>query len=238
VATSKIIVITGATSGIGAAVANVFWRRGSRVFLVGRNARKLGATARKIPSRYLAGCALADLTSVAEIKNLIKTISGQLPRVDMLVHAAGEYGWTESGSLKTDGLDAMFAVNVRAPYLLTQGLLQSLQRASGLTIFINSSIVKNPGEGIAAYKATKHAIQGLADSLRQDLNRHGVRVTSLYPGQTATPNLRRIYAKRGKPYQPRKLMSAMDVGRIIVALTELPAGVEITDIHLRSPVPY
>jgi NADP-dependent 3-hydroxy acid dehydrogenase YdfG len=238
VARSKIIVITGATSGIGAEIASALCKPGSRLFLVGRNERKLDAMVRKIPRANLAGVALADLSSVVDIRNLLAAVSGALPRVDVLIHAAGEYGWTELGSVEAEGLDALLAVNVRAPYLLTQGLLPLLKRAKGQVIFINSSVVKSPGEGVAAYKATRHALQGLVDSLRQGLNRHGVRVSSLFPGQTATPHMRRIYAKSGKRYRPSVLMSAGDVAQVVVALTELPAGVEITDVHLRSPTPY
>ena len=237
-ARSKIVVITGATSGIGAAVTTAFCQPGTRVFLIGRNDRTLTRTAHKIPSHNLSGVARADLGSVTDVRTLLTTLSQCLSHVDVLVLAAGEYGWTELGSLETDGFDSLFAVNVRAPYLLTQGLLPLLKRARGQVIFINSSVVRSPGAGVAAYKATQHAMQGLVDSLRQDLNRHGIRVSSLFPGQTATARLPRIYAKQGKRYQPWKLMSARDVAQIVRALTELPSGVEITDLHLRSPTPY
>src|ERR1700749_263446 len=125
-ARSRTVVITGATSGIGASIAIAFCKPGTRVFLVGRDERKLAATARKIPVRNLAGTALANLSSVADIRNLIATICGRLRRVDVLVHAAGAYGWTDLGSTQVAGLDALFEVNVRAPYLLTQGLLPLL----------------------------------------------------------------------------------------------------------------
>lgn len=205
---------------------------------MGRSERKLAAIVNKIPRSNLAGFALADLSSVVDIKNLLAAISSALPRVDVLIHAAGEYGWTELGSVDPDGLDTLLAVNVRAPYLVTQGLLPMLERSKGQVIFINSSVVRSPGDGVAAYKATRHALQGLVDSLRQGLNRHGVRVSSLFPGQTATLHMRRIYAKQGKRYRPSALMRAEDVARIVIALTELPPGVEVTDLHLRSPTPY
>jgi NADP-dependent 3-hydroxy acid dehydrogenase YdfG len=238
VARSKIIVITGATSGIGAAVARAFCKAGVRMFLVGRNARKLAAVARRLPAKHLAGVALADLGSVSGINELLAALSRQLPRVDVLVHAAGEHRRTKLGSAEADDFDSLFALNVRAPFLLTQGLLPALKRASGQVIYINSSVIRNNGEGVAAYKATRHALQGLVDSLRQGLNRHKIRVTSLFLGQTATPHLRTIYVQESKRYQPRLLMSAKDVAQVVVALAELPAGVEVTDLHLRSSVPY
>jgi len=138
----------------------------------------------------------------------------------------------------TKSFDLLFEVNVRAPYLLTQGLTPLLARASGQVIFLNSSVVKGAGEGLALYKATQHAVQGFTDSLRQDLNRRGIRVSSVFPGRTATPRMRRIYARQGKRYRPQALLSAADVAQLVLAVTQLPQRVEVTDVHLRSRIPY
>jgi len=235
---TKLAIVTGATSGIGAAIAQTLGAAGTRVFLVGRSARKLTAAARRIPPRQLAGTALADLRSLADIRQLLSEISRRVSRVDVLVHSAGEYHWTEAGSLDCENFDLMFEVNVRAPYLLTQGLTPLLERAQGQVIFLNSSVVKSAGQGVAAYKATQHAVQGFTDSLRQDLNRRGIRVSSLFPGRTATPRMRRIYAREGKPYNPARLLSARDVAQVVLALTQLPPRLEITDVHLRSVTLY
>lgn len=235
---TKLAIVTGATSGIGAAVAQTLGASGVRVFLVGRNAQKLAAAARRIPARQLAGSAVADLRALADIKRLLDEFSRRSPRLDVLVHCAGEYDWSESGSLDSKSFDLLFEVNVRAPYLLTQGLTPPLARAHGQVIFLNSSVVKSAGQGIAVYKATQHAIQGLTDSLRQGLNRRGIRVSSLFPGRTATPRMRRIYAREGKPYRPARLLSATDVAQVVLTLTQLPARMEITDVHLRSVTPY
>jgi len=105
-------------------------------------------------------------------------------------------------------------------------------------IFLNSSIVQGRGEGAAAFKATQHAVQGLVDSLRQDFNRRGIRVSSLFPGRTATPRMRRIYARHRQAYRPESLLRARDVARLVVALSELPGRLEVTDVQLRSPTPY
>jgi NADP-dependent 3-hydroxy acid dehydrogenase YdfG len=234
----KIAVITGATSGIGAAIADAFAANGTRVYLIGRNPRKLAAAVRRIPPRRLAGSALADLASVQDVQELVAQIGRQLRRVDVLVHAAGEYAWSEPGSMDARAFDRLFEVNVRAPYLLTQGLLRELERAAGQVIFLNSSVVRSPGEGVACFKATQHAVQGFVDSLRQDLNRRGIRVSSLFPGRTATPRMRRVYAKQGKTYTPHLLMRPQDVASLAVALTQLPRRVEITDVQLRSLTPY
>ncbi len=209
-----------------------------RVLLVGRNTRKLALAARRLPARCRAGTARADLRSVAEIRRLLREVARRFPCVDVLVHCAGEYQWSEPGSLDSEDFDLMFEVNVRAPYLLTKGLASLLKRTRGYVIFLNSSVVNNPGEGVAAYKATQHALQGFTDSLRQDLNRDGIRVTSVYPGRTATPRMRRIYAHEGRRYRPTLLLHPRDVAEVVLTLVALPRAVEITDVCLRSVTPY
>jgi len=230
--------VTGATSGIGAAVGQTLAASGVRVFLVGRNPRKLAAAARRIPARLLAGTALADLRSLPDIRRLLGEISRRLSRLDVLVHCAGEYQWSEPGSVDSESFDLLFEVNVRAPYLLTQALTPLLARARGQIIFLNSSVVKGAGQGVALYKATQHALQGFTDSLRQDLNRRGIRVCSVFPGRTASPRMRRIYARQGKRYRPQVLLSAADVAQLVLAVTQLPQRVEVTDVHLRSRTSY
>lgn len=235
---SKLIIITGATSGIGAAITRAFAASGARVFLIGRSAQKLARAAGSIPRGRLAGTALAELGSVSDLRQLLATISRRFRSVDVLVHSAGEYSWTEPGSLETEGFELLFDVNVRAPYLLSQGVMPLLARAKGQIIFLNSSVVRSPGQGVAAYKATQHALQGLVDSLRQDFNKRGVRVTSLFPGRVATPRMKRIYARHKQAYRPGLLLSAEDVAKLVVAVSELPRRLEVTDVQLRSLTPY
>jgi NAD(P)-dependent dehydrogenase (short-subunit alcohol dehydrogenase family) len=234
----KVAIVTGATSGIGAAVGQVLAAAGMRVLLVGRNPRKLAAAARRASRRHRAETVLADLRSPEEIRQLSSEVARLTRHVDVLVHCAGEYQWSEPGDPDSQSFAALFEVNVRAPYLLTQGLAPLLARSRGQVIFLNSSVVRGVGRGVAVFKATQHALLGLTDSLRQELNPRGVRVTSVFPGRTATPRMRRIYAREGKRYHARLLLRADDVARLVLALTELPAAAEVTDVHLRSITSY
>jgi NADP-dependent 3-hydroxy acid dehydrogenase YdfG len=235
---TKLAIVTGASSGIGADVGQVLAAAGVRVFLIGRNPQKLAAAVRRIPASRRAGAATVDLCSIPDVKRLLREIRQRFPRIDVLVHCAGEYHRSKPGAADGEAFNLMFEVNVRAPYLLTQGLAPQLQRAAGQVIFLNSSIVKSPGRGVAAYKATQHAVLGFTDSLRADMNKRGVRMCSLFPGRTATPLMRRIYADERKPYKPRLLLSAREVAQLVLAITQLPARVEVTDVHVRSVTPY
>jgi len=230
--------VTGATSGIGAAVGQALAAAGMRLLLVGRNPGSLAAAARRFPRRRRPSTAVADLRSLADIGRLLNEASQHLPCIDVLVNCAGEYQWGGSAGLDSESFDRLFETNVRAPYLLTQGLAPLLERARGQVIFLNSSVVRGTGEGVALYKATQHALLGLTDSLRQELNPRGIRVTSVFPGRTATSRMRRIYAQERRRYTPRLLLSAADVARVVRSLTELPAATEVTEVHVRSVRSY
>jgi NAD(P)-dependent dehydrogenase (short-subunit alcohol dehydrogenase family) len=235
---SKCAIVTGATSGIGAAVGQALAAAGMQLLLVGRDPARLTAAARHFPGRRRPGTAIADLRSLADIGRLLTQATQRLSRLDVLVHCAGEYQWRGRGGLDSDSFDRLFETNVRAPYLLTQGLMPLLERARGQVIFLNSSVVRGTGQGVALFKASQHALLGLTDSLRQELNPRGIRVTSVFPGRTATPRMRRIYAQERRRYTPRSLLSAADLARIVLSLTELPAAAEVTEVHVRSASAY
>lgn len=235
---NRVAVVTGATSGIGAAISRALARAGMRVYLLGRSAERLERSARRIGARRVLGQAQCHLESATELRRLARQIRAATPRIDVLVHCAGEHAFTRRGAADAAAFERLFAVNVRAPYLLTAALQQELARARGLVVFVNSSVVRNPGEGVALYKASKQALQGLSDSLRQDLNRRGVRAVSLYPGRTATPAMRRICAAEGRPYRPHQLLRPDDLGELVRALSTLPAGMEVTDVFMRSATKY
>src|SRR5215469_4791136 len=235
---SKYAIVTGATSGIGAAVGQALAAAGMRLLLIGRNPGSLAAAARRFPARRRPSTAVADLRSLADIARLLTEAKQRLPRIDVLVHCAGEYEWSGNGGIDSGSFDRLFETNVRAPYLLTQGLTPLLERARGQVIFLNSSVVRSTGQGVALFKATQHALLGLTDSLRQELNPRGIRVSSIFPGRTATPRMRRIYAQERRRYTPRLLLSAADVAQVVLSLTQLPAAAEITEVHVRSVRSY
>ena len=94
----------------------------------------------------------------------------------------------------------LLAVNLLAPFALTKQLLSDICSTRGQVVFVNSSIVNHPTAFTVQYAASKHALKGLADGLRQEVNAKGVRVISIYPGRTATPlqaSLCQIEGRRG-----------------------------------------
>ena len=231
---SCVAVVTGASSGIGRAIALDLAHQGAIVWLVGRSSGRLAETvaaAGEPASRLIA--VVADLTVEAELEDLAARILAKSPRLDILVHAAGTFRMGTLADLPAEELDALYRVNLRVPYLLTQRLLPALVLASGQIVFVNSSAAVAPSPRWSAYCACKSALRSLADSLRAEVNSHGVRVLSVFPGRTATPMQEAIFAAEGRPYAPETLLQAEDVAAAVIHALRLPRSAELTELHLR-----
>jgi short-subunit dehydrogenase len=227
-------VITGASSGVGHALAVALAPSMERVMLVGRDSARLDAVAREVEARGArAECFSADFRECHAQGALARELAEKLPELSVLVHSAGLFVSGSVEATSVEELELLMNVNLRAPYLLSRELLPALAAGGGDVVFINSSAVGQRRAGLAVYGATKHALLGLADSLRQEVNPAGVRVLSVFLGATATAMQEQIYAKGGREYQPELLLSPADVARIVCDVIALPRGAEVTDLHLR-----
>jgi NADP-dependent 3-hydroxy acid dehydrogenase YdfG len=227
-------VVTGASSGIGAAIALCLAEEGAKLHLIGRNLDALEAVAqraRKSSPKVQTYC--TDLNADAELAKLQSDLNHDCDRLDILVHSAGviALGPLESASL--GDFDRQYRTNVRAPYALTQALLSMLRAHQGSVVFVNSSAGMNARASISQYSATKHALKAIADSFRAEVNPDGIRVLSVYPGRTASPQQAAIHQAEGKTYSPELLMQPADVARIIVDALKVHRTAEVTDISIR-----
>ena len=225
------IAVTGASSGVGRAIAETFAEAGASVVALGRDRERLASVAAHRTGRIdgIAG----DLTDASTMDAVVNQIVGQGRSLDVLVHAAGIIARGSIAASSLDDFDRQMLTNVRVPYALTRALLPSLVATAGYVVFINSSSGMHASAGTGAYAATKHALRALADALREEVNASGIRVLSVYLGQTATPMQRAIYVDAGKPYDPDRLIQPSDIAAIILSVVSLPASVEVTDMTLR-----
>jgi len=232
----QVAVITGASSGIGRALALGLAAQGANVCLVGRNLECLEAVA--AAAQRAGGSARpyrVDLTLDEEVYRLAAQLQDH-DRLDILIHCAGAIALGRVESAAIEDLDRQYRVNLRAPYLLTQALLPRLKRSRGQIVFVNSSAALNARANVSQYAATKAALKAVADSLRDEVNAAGVRVLSVYPGRTATPLQAAIHAAEGKAYDPERLIQPEDVAAAVVSALNLPRSAEVTEIHLRPMV--
>ena len=231
---NQVVVVTGASSGIGRAIVLGLAEQGANLCLIGRNMKSLTAIADVIQHKVsMIRSYQIDLSVDNDIRRLKASLEQDFESIDILIHCAGVYAMGEMEQAPVENLDWQYKINVRAPYLLTQLLLPMLKERRGQIVFINSSAGINARAGVSQYAAMKHALRALADSLRAEVNVYGVRVLSVYPGRTATPMQAAVYEMEGKTYQPELLMQPEDVALIVINALSLPRTAEITDINIR-----
>jgi NADP-dependent 3-hydroxy acid dehydrogenase YdfG len=229
-------VVTGASAGIGLAIARGLAGIGVRPWLIARRAAPLEVAAEALRATGVEARALAcDLENQADVESAAARVLAVGP-VDLLVHSAGLIRIGSLADAPLADLDRQWAVNVRAPYQLTQCLLPSLRAQRGQVVFVNSSAALRAAPGVSQYAATKHALRAVADALRAEVNADGVRVLSVFPGRTATPMQAELHRREGKPYRPELLMQPADVAAAVVSALQLPATAELTEIHMRPAV--
>lgn len=225
--------VTGASSGVGRAVASALARVMTHVYVVGRNECRLAEAAEEVEAHGAEAIpVVADLTSETDIADLVAAVYRRSDGVDVLVHAAGIYVRGELRAATLDALDDQYRTNVRAPYQLTQELLPALTRRHGDVIFVNSTQGLNGRAGIGQYAATQHARRAIADSFREEINVAGVRSTTLHLGRTATPMQESIFAERGQSYERQLLIQPEDVAEVIVAVIALPKRTQLASLIL------
>ena len=230
----RVAVVAGATGAIGGAVARSLAGEGASLLLLGRDEARLREIGAELDEGAAAVRTVAgDLTGQPAVE-AADAAAGQLgDGVDLLVHAAGAFRAGPVESAPIEDLDLQFAVNVRAPYLLTRRLLPALRARCGLVVFVNSTAGLGAGTGSAAYAASKHALRALADGLRAEVNADGVRVLSVYPGRTRGRMQREVCRGLGQRYDAERFLDPADVATAIVDAAALPPSAEVYDLRLR-----
>jgi NAD(P)-dependent dehydrogenase (short-subunit alcohol dehydrogenase family) len=232
----KIALVTGASSGIGAAIARRLSREGARLVLLGRDGPRLREVAESLVDAPLAASRMTgDLADARTIERLTERVLAAFGGVDILIHSAAVFTRGPVLSLSLEQFDRQYAVNLRAPYLLTQLLLPSLLERRGQVVFVNSTSGKIARAGIAAYAASKFGLRALAETLREEVGPQGVRVFTVYPGRTATPMQELVTRLEGKAYEPATLLQPEDVAELTVAALKLPPSADVFEIDVRQP---
>jgi NAD(P)-dependent dehydrogenase (short-subunit alcohol dehydrogenase family) len=229
-----VALVTGASSGIGRAVALELAAHNTRLCIVGRDPGRLeevASLARGSAKQVLAF--RQDLAVDREIDELASHMTREFGQLDVLVHCAGEIAIEDFERASIDDFDRQYRTNVRAPYLLTQRMLPLLKVRPGQIVFVNSSAGVAARSGMSQYSAHQHAVRAMTDALRAEINPYQIRVLSVFPGRTATPRQERLYAQEQRDYQPELLMQPEDVAAMISAALRLPRTAEVTDISMR-----
>jgi uncharacterized protein len=177
------VLLTGASRGIGAALAGELAAAGARLALVARSADALAATADRCGGRAY----VADLTDSAQLCGLVARVEADGGPVDVLVNNAGVGRWLFLDDTPASELTGMIALPFTAALHLTREFLPGMRaRGSGRIVNVNSPVSRLPIPGATGYAAARYALRGLTAALRQDLRGTGVGVSEVVPGKVSS----------------------------------------------------
>ena len=204
----KTAIVTGSSSGIGAAIVEAIAQAGANVVLVGRDAGRLADVAALCGERHAT--VVADVTADNAPARIVEGALDAFGGIDVIVHSAGVFAPNPFPESPVESLDEQWLVNVRAPYAITHAAQEHL-RAGASVIFV-SSIAGHIGfPNSAAYCATKGAIEQLAKSLAVELAPRGVRVNAIAPGNIHSPMNERFFRS---PEYERAMIERTPAGRV------------------------
>jgi NAD(P)-dependent dehydrogenase (short-subunit alcohol dehydrogenase family) len=228
---APVILITGASQGIGAAIAKSFARdvKGARLALVARNVRGLQATAKACAKRgATAEVFQCDVANEASVGLMAEAVAERFGAVDVLINNAGAFAMAPFAETTIGQFDEMISVNLRSAFLVTQAFLPAMLKRKHGDIFFMSSIA---GLGAyphsTAYCAAKFGVTGMAKVLRAETKDHGIRVCCVHPGATWSPS----WSTSG--VKPERIMPAEDIARSILDVYRLSRRTVVEEIVFR-----
>ena len=223
------VVITGASQGIGKAIAEKFADQGASLFLASRNMDKQQQWQRSMTDKYGAAISTfnADLSVKEEVMAFAKAVNEGFEGIDILVNNAGNF---EPGNVHDEAegtLERMINVNLYSAYHLTRALLPSMMKHKSGHIFNICSIAAlqaYPGGG--SYSISKFALEGFSKNLREEMKPHGIKVTSVHPGA--------VYTRAWEGFVERsRIMEVTDIAEMVFAASRLSVNACVEDIIIR-----
>lgn len=219
--------VTGAGSGIGEVLVRRLAERGDELLLVARSEERAAELEAAVPG---ARALVADLA----FPESVEALADRLPaRLDSVVHAAGVVQLGSVAELTVADWSEQLRVNLVAPAALTRVALPALRAARGTVVLLNSGAGLFAHPQWSAYAASKFGLVALADALRAEEAEHGVRVTSVHPGRTATPMQAEVHRQEGKDYDPDAWIAAGTVADAVLHVLDLPADATITSLVVK-----
>jgi len=240
------VLVTGATSGIGRAVAEELGRSGARVFLCARTAEHVTSVVKSLEEQGIrADGVVCDVRDARDVRRFVAQAVGRWGTVDVLVNNAGRNGGGVSAELTDDLWDDVIATNLTSVFLMTREVLTAggmLKAGSGRIINIASTGGKQGVVMGAPYSASKHGVVGFTKALGLELAKSGITVNAVCPGYVETPMAERVRAGYAAAWETtteevqRRFESKIPLGRYttpqevasLVAYLTTPAAAPIT----------
>ncbi|MGC8595273.1 MAG: SDR family oxidoreductase [Candidatus Kryptoniota bacterium] len=230
----KVVVITGASRGIGKEIAKKFASEGAKVVAASRTYEHIAKVADEI-SKSNGEClpVAVDISNEADVERMISAASAKFKRIDILVNNAGVGIFKPVVETTTDEFDLQFGVNMRGTYLATRAVLPlMISQEDGVIINIASLAGKNAVENGAVYAATKWAMIGFARSLMLEVRKYNVRIVTISPGSVDTSFGRGVYRPNSE-----KILKPEDVAEAALLAAIMPPRAMMSEVDLRPTNP-
>ncbi|MEZ6132155.1 MAG: SDR family oxidoreductase [Planctomycetaceae bacterium] len=235
----KVVVITGASSGLGEATARLLSAEGATVVLAARRAERIEALAAELAGK--GGKALAvttDVTNRQQVQDLVDKAVEAFGRIDVMLNNAGLMPLAPLEDLKTDEWDQMIDVNFKG---VLNGIAAALphmkEQKSGHFINVSSVYGHKLGPAATVYCATKFAVRALSEGLRQEVKPYNIRTTVISPGAVATELLEHIsdetIQSQTKDFVNQIAVPAETFARMVAFAINEPANVDVNEILFR-----
>jgi len=233
---NKTAFITGATSGIGKATAELFAKNNIRLILCGRRKERLEELQQELSKFTEVTTLQFDVSKREEVLSTIKSLPENFKQIDILINNAGNaHGLSTIQDGDVDDWDAMLDINVKGLLYVSKAIIpQMTARNSGFIVNIGSIAAKDVYPNGNVYCASKHAVDALNKGMRIDLNKHNIRVSAIHPGavETEFSDVRfKGDTERAKTvYAGYKALQAEDIADIIHFVVTRPYHVNIEDL--------
>jgi 3-oxoacyl-[acyl-carrier protein] reductase len=228
--TGKTALVTGASRGIGFAVARKLGRMGAKVGICARQANRLEEAAALLRTEKIEVDAVAtDVTSAAEIAALVAKTEKSLGSIEILVNNAGIGYFGPIQEADEKNWDAVLDTNLKSVFLLTKAVAPGMiGRRSGHIVNIASLAGKNAFKGGAIYCASKWGLMGLTESAAEDLREYGIRVSAICPGSVATE-----FGSPASKKDPRKMLQPDDIAHAVEMLVTQAPQSFVSEVLIR-----
>ena len=233
---NKIVLITGASSGIGKATAIKFAKEGYDLILCGRRKTKLDETRNLLSEGVNIEMLVFDVRDNAEVQKALNSLSDQWKAIDILINNAGNaHGLSSIDQGEIEDWDAMIDGNVKGLLYVSRSIIpQMVEKKSGHIINLSSIAGKLTYENGAVYCASKRAVEAISEGMRLDLTKHGIKITNIAPGAVATEfsevRFKGDKNKAKKVYEGYDPLIAEDIADLIYYTVNIPDRVTIADV--------
>ena len=225
---SKTALITGASRGLGRAIALAFAREGASLILASRSeddVRRVADEAAQL-SKEKAIPVAADVSDEKDVERLLQRARDEFGRIDILVNNAGAFDGGPLDQLSTEAWDRVINTNLRGPFLCTRAALQLMKpQGSGRIINIGSIAAQRVRPGSAPYAASKHGLWGLTQVTALEGREYGVTCCALHPGNILVERRQ----ASGKMEDDEPMMTPEEVAEVAVLMASLPPHVEMLE---------